>query len=55
MALPPGPRSMLVSTLSYLRDPYGSALRTQARYGDTYTLPTAFGKGGAAWHASATR
>jgi cytochrome P450 len=44
MSLPPGPRSMLLSTLRYLRDPYGSALRLQQRHGDTYTLPTAFGK-----------
>jgi cytochrome P450 family 110 len=42
--LPPGPRSMLLTTMAYVRDPYGSALRLQARYGATYTLPTAFGK-----------
>jgi len=35
---------MLLNTLGYLHDPYGSTLRTQARFGDTYTLATAFGK-----------
>jgi cytochrome P450 len=34
---------MVLSTLAYFGDPYGAGLRTQARYGATYALPTAFG------------
>ena len=41
--LPPGPRSTLLHTLRYARDPFGSSLRCLARYGDPYTAPTVFG------------
>jgi cytochrome P450 len=41
--LPPGPRSTLLHSLRYARDPFGSSLRCLARYGDPYTAPTVFG------------
>jgi cytochrome P450 len=42
-ALPPGPSSGLLTALAYLRDPYGSLLRTARRYGDPFSWPTALG------------
>jgi cytochrome P450 len=42
--LPPGPRSPLVTTLKYLRDPYGTLLETAKRYGEPYTWPSFLGK-----------
>jgi cytochrome P450 len=41
--LPPGPRSTLLHSLRYARDPFGSSLRSLATYGDPYTAPTVFG------------
>jgi len=41
--LPPGPRSTLLHSLRYARDPFGSSLRCLAMYGDPYTAPTVFG------------
>jgi cytochrome P450 len=41
--LPPGPRSTLLHSLRYARDPFGSSLRCLARYGDPFTAPTVFG------------
>ena len=43
-ALPPGPRSTLLHLLRYARDPFGSSLRSLAKYGDPYTAPTVFGR-----------
>jgi cytochrome P450 len=42
-ALPPGPRTTLLPILDFLRDPYGSGLRAQRRWGDPYTAPTTAG------------
>jgi cytochrome P450 len=42
--LPPGPESPLVTTLKYLRDPYGTMLQTAQRYGEPYTWPSFLGK-----------
>jgi cytochrome P450 len=42
-ALPPGPSSPLVTTLKYLRDPYGSLLETARRYGEPHTSPSFLG------------
>src|SRR5688572_14997097 len=39
----PGPRSLVLSTLRYLRDPYGALLRSAGRHGDPYTFPTFLG------------
>jgi cytochrome P450 family 110 len=41
--LPPGPRSTLLNSLRYARDPFGSSLRSLATYGDPFTAPTVFG------------
>ena len=41
--LPPGPRSTLLHSLRYARDPFGSSLRSLAKYGDPFTAPTVFG------------
>src|SRR6185369_6864411 len=41
--LPPGPRSTLLHSLRYARDPFGSSLRALARYGDPFTAPTLLG------------
>lgn len=41
--LPPGPRNALVTTLKYLRDPYGFPLETARRYGDPYSWPSFLG------------
>jgi len=41
--LPPGPRSALLHSLRYARDPFGWSLRCLARYGDPFTAPTVFG------------
>jgi cytochrome P450 len=40
--LPPGPRSVLLNTLRYMRDPYAALLHAQ-RYGDPHGWPTFFG------------
>jgi cytochrome P450 len=37
-ALPPGPRNGLITLLGYLRDPYGSTLRSFQRWGDSCTV-----------------
>lgn len=42
--LPPGPRSTLLATMRYLRDPFGSLLAARDRFGDPYTWPTFLGK-----------
>jgi cytochrome P450 len=42
--LPPGPRSSLVTTLKYLRDPYRALLEAAKRYGEPYTSPSFLGK-----------
>jgi cytochrome P450 len=42
--LPPGPGSPLVTTLKYLRDPYGALLEAAQRYGEPYTSPSFLGK-----------
>lgn len=42
-ALPPGPGRTLLSTIAYLRDPYGSLLECSRRYGDPFTLPSFLG------------
>jgi cytochrome P450 len=36
--LPPGPRSTVLQTLEYLRDPFGTLQRYARRYGDPFTL-----------------
>jgi cytochrome P450 len=41
--LPPGPGSPLITTLKYLRDPYGSLLEAAQRYGEPYTWPSFLG------------
>ncbi|HWO23501.1 MAG TPA: cytochrome P450 [Kofleriaceae bacterium] len=41
--LPPGPRSTLLHSLRYARDPFGSSLRCFEEYGDPFTAPTVFG------------
>ncbi|HZH16568.1 MAG TPA: cytochrome P450 [Archangium sp.] len=41
--LPPGPRNALVTTLKYLRDPYGFPLETARRYGEPYSWPSFLG------------
>lgn len=41
--LPPGPRSAVLHSLRYARDPFGWSLRCLARYGDPFTAPTVFG------------
>jgi cytochrome P450 family 110 len=43
MALPRGPRSVLLSTIAYLRDPYGTLLAAARRYGDPFRLPSFLG------------
>lgn len=43
-ALPPGPRSAILSTASIIRDPYGFQRRLRARYGDFVTVPSLNGK-----------
>jgi cytochrome P450 len=43
MASIPGPRTTLLPLFGYLRDPYGSMLRTHQRYGDTYLFHTTGG------------
>jgi cytochrome P450 len=44
MPLPPGPASAILSTLQYLRDPYGASLRVARKYGDPWTIKTAVGR-----------
>ena len=44
MKLPPGPRSTLLATARYLRDPFRSLLRAADKFGDPYTWPTFLGK-----------
>ena len=39
---PPGPRSAVLNTLRYMRDPY-AALMAAGRYGDPHGWPTFFG------------
>jgi cytochrome P450 len=41
--LPPGPRSALVESARYARDPYGHLARLAARFGDVFTLPLVTG------------
>jgi cytochrome P450 len=43
MSLPPGPRSVLLSTIEYLRDPYGTLLEGARRHGDPFRLPSFLG------------
>lgn len=42
--LPLGPRWGLPTTLRYLRDPFGTLLDAEKRYGDPYGFPSAFGR-----------
>ncbi|HEX2572973.1 MAG TPA: cytochrome P450 [Polyangia bacterium] len=42
--LPTGPRSTILTTAAYLRDPYGSILRAYARYGEPYGSPSFLGR-----------
>jgi cytochrome P450 family 110 len=42
-SLPPGPRSTLLYSLRYARDPFGSSLRALHRHGDPFTAPSVFG------------
>ena len=37
-SLPPGPRSRVLNTIHYIREPVLSLVRWRARYGDTFTL-----------------
>jgi cytochrome P450 len=41
--LPAGPRSVLVATARYLRDPFGTLLDTAIRHGDPFLWPTFLG------------
>lgn len=43
-ALPSGPRSLVLTGLRYVLDPYASLLEPAARFGDPFTWPFAFGK-----------
>ena len=42
--LPAGPRSALISSARYLRDPFATLLDTPARHGDPFTWPTFLGR-----------
>jgi len=42
-ALPPGPRSVLLTGLRYLRDPYATLLGAHERYGSPHIWPTLMG------------
>src|SRR3954447_5075885 len=42
--LPAGPRSALISSARYLRDPSATLVDLPARYGDPFTWPTFFGR-----------
>ena len=42
--LPPGPRSTVLATARYLRDPFGSLLHAADSFGDPYSWPTFLGK-----------
>lgn len=42
--LPAGPRTALISTIHYLRDPVTTLLDMAARYGDPFTWPTFMGR-----------
>jgi len=44
VSLPGGPRSTLLATLRYLRDPFGALLGASRKYGDPFTWPTFLGK-----------
>jgi cytochrome P450 len=41
--LPPGPSSLIATSLRYLRDPYGCVARVARRFGDPFTVPTVSG------------
>jgi cytochrome P450 family 110 len=40
----PGPKSTLLATLGYLRDPYASLAKNAKRYGDLHASPSVFGR-----------
>jgi cytochrome P450 len=42
--LPAGPRTALIATARYLRDPFAALLDTANRYGDPFTWPTFLGR-----------
>jgi cytochrome P450 len=42
-SLPPGPRTTLISTVRYLRDPFTTLLDVGRRFGDPFTWPTFLG------------
>ncbi|MDC0669800.1 cytochrome P450 [Nannocystis radixulma] len=42
-ALPPGPRSMLLTSFAVMREPIGAMTRARDKYGDPFTLPLAHG------------
>ena len=43
-ALPPGPRSTLLTSFAVMREPIGAMTRARDQYGDPFTLPLAHGK-----------
>ncbi|MCY0994376.1 cytochrome P450 [Nannocystis sp. ILAH1] len=43
-ALPPGPRSTLLTSFAVMREPIEAMTRARDRYGDPFTLPLAHGK-----------
>jgi cytochrome P450 family 110 len=42
--LPPGPRSTLLSTIKFVRNPFGRLLDAARRYGEPFSLPSFVGK-----------
>jgi hypothetical protein len=42
--LPPGPSNALLTTVRYLRDPFGSLLDAARKHGDPFTWPTFLGR-----------
>src|SRR3954452_900521 len=43
MPLPAGPRNVLLSTVAYLRDPYGTLQKAARKHGDPFRLPSFLG------------
>ncbi|MFY0532156.1 hypothetical protein [Nannocystis pusilla] len=43
-ALPPGPRSTLLTSFAVMREPIEAMTQARDRYGDPFTLPLAHGK-----------
>jgi cytochrome P450 family 110 len=42
-AMPPGPRNVLLNTLRFMRDPYGTLRRCAAEHGGTFSFPSLLG------------